>query len=81
MMLRDTIDDLDSVIAELADLRQALIVAEQEPHPADVLWDIERALLRASARAARRADTVHRVIELLGESRVPVSASAHPGSA
>ena len=78
MMLRDTIDDLDSVIAELADLRQALIVAEQEPHPADVLWDIEYALLRASARAAHRADSVHRVIELLGESRTTVSAAVGP---
>ena len=80
MMLRDTIDDLDSVIAELADLRQALIVAEQEPRPADVLWDIEHALLRASARAAHRADTVHRVIELLGEARKPVSAAVGPRS-
>ncbi len=68
MMLQDTIDDLDSVIAELADLRQTLIVAQREARPADVLWDVEYALMHAAARAERRAATVRRVIELLGES-------------
>lgn len=75
-MLQDTIDDLDSVISELADLRQALIVAERDAHPTEVLWEIEHALLRASARAARRADTVHRAIDLMNNARIPATAGS-----
>lgn len=75
MLLRDTIDELDGLIAELSQLRQSLCRAELAgPEPVDnVLWDAEAGLRRVAARAGVRAGTVHRAIELrLAEETRPV---------
>lgn len=66
MLLRDTIDELDGLIAELSQLRQSLCRAELSgPGPVDnVLWDAEAGLRRVANRADVRAGTVRRAIEL-----------------
>ena len=69
MNLRDTIDDLDVLIAELTELRQVLSHAELRGNPVNPLWDAEAGLRHTSDRAAARAATVRRAIELLTDQR------------
>ena len=63
-MLRDTIDELDGLIAELSQLRQTLCRAELADTVDNALWDAEAGLRRVAARADARAGTVRRAIEL-----------------
>ena len=62
--LRDSIDELDVLIAELAELRQQLCRAELAGSPDDVLWDAEAGLRHVARRAEARAKLVRRAIEL-----------------
>jgi len=64
MMLRDSIDDLDVLIAELTELRQELSHADLRGNPADALWSVEAGLRHVSTRAQARAHVVRRAIEL-----------------
>lgn len=69
MPLRDTIDEVDVLLAELADLRQTLCRAELAGTPEDVLWDAEVGLRHVARRAEARAKLVRRAIELQRERR------------
>jgi hypothetical protein len=68
-MLRDSIDELDVLIAELTDLRQALCRAELSGTPDDALWDAEAAFRHLARRSTARAAVLRRAIELQGERR------------
>ncbi len=67
--LRDSIDEIDVLIAELSDLRQALCRAELAGSPEDALWDAEAALRHVARRSDARAKLVRRAIELNRERR------------
>jgi hypothetical protein len=69
VILRDTIDDLDVLVAELTELRQVLSHAELRGNPVNALWDAEAGLRHAAERSAARAATVRRAIELLTDQR------------
>lgn len=69
MILRASIDDLDSLISELTDLRQALSVADLRGNPEDALWDAEARLRHVSDRAKTRATIVRRAIDVLDRQR------------
>lgn len=71
MTLRPSIDDLDLLIAELTELRQALSVADLRGNPDDALWDAEAGLRHVADRATARAAIVRRAIEVLNEQRNP----------
>ncbi len=68
MPLRDSIDEIDVLIAELSDLRTALSRAECSGAPEDALWDAEAGLRHVARRSDARAKLLRRAIEL-GESR------------
>lgn len=74
MDLRDSIDELDVLIAEMTELRQEMCRAEMAGDPESALWDIEVGLRHLARRAATRAQVVGRAIELL--SSVPAERSA-----
>ncbi len=65
MLLQDSIDELDGLIAELTELRQQLSHAELVGHPEEALWDVDLGLRHVSKRAGSRADTVRRAIQVL----------------
>ena len=76
-MLRDSIDDVDALIQELTGLRQRLSQADLAlasgaetggSRAEDALWDAENRLRGVAERAAWRARTVRRAIELFGEA-------------
>ena len=69
MMLRDSIDDLDVLIAELTELRQQLSHADLLCHDEDALWTVEAGLRQVASRAEARAATVRRAIELITRQR------------
>ena len=64
MDLRDSIDDLDVLIAELTELRQHLSLAELRGVADDGLWEAEAGLRHAADRAEQRAASLRRAIEL-----------------
>ena len=68
--LRESIDELDVLIAEMTDLRQQLCRAELhgDPQSAETaLWDAELGLHHVARRAESRARLVRRAIELFRE--------------
>lgn len=67
--LRDSIDELDVLIAELTDLRQALRRAEESGHAVDALWDAEAGFRHVARRGDARARILRRAIELDHERR------------
>jgi hypothetical protein len=76
-VLRDSIDDVDALIGELTGLRQRLsqadlALAARDQAGAiraeDALWDAENRLRGVAERAAGRARTVRRAIELFAEA-------------
>jgi len=67
--LRDSIDEIDVLIAELTDLRQALCRAELGGSPEDALWDAEAGLRHVARRSEARARLLRRAIELGVERR------------
>jgi hypothetical protein len=74
-VLRDSIDDVDALIAELTALRQRLSQADLalagdagDPRAEDALWDAEHRLRGVAERASWRARLVRRAIELSGEA-------------
>jgi hypothetical protein len=69
VILQDSIDELDGLIVELTELRQALCRAELQGNPEDALWDVDLGLQHVAARADARAATVRRAIQLLRQSR------------
>ncbi len=64
VLLRDSIDEIDVLIAELSDLRKALSRAELSGAPEDALWDAEAALRHVARRSEARAKLLRRAIEL-----------------
>jgi len=64
MDLRDSIDELDVLIVELTELRQALSHAELRGGPDDGLWEAEAGLRHLAARSEARARVLRRTIEL-----------------
>ncbi|CAN5185473.1 hypothetical protein BH20ACT3_BH20ACT3_12160 [soil metagenome] len=70
VQLRDSIDELDVLITELTELRQALCRAELSGRPADdALWDAEASLRHVARRSEGRARILRRAIELNHERR------------
>lgn len=69
MNLRDSIDELDVLIAELTDLRQALRRAEQTGNTVDALWDAEAGFRHVARRGEARSRILRRAIELDHERR------------
>ncbi len=64
MNLRDSIDELDVLIAELTDLRQTLSRAESSNGAVDALWDAEAGFRHVARRGEARARILRRAIEL-----------------
>ena len=64
MQLRDSIDELDVLIAELTELRQSLCRAEMAGTPEDALWDAEAGFRHIATRAETRSRLLRRAIEL-----------------
>lgn len=63
--LRDSIDELDVLITELSELRQALCRADLAGRPVDdALWDAEASLRHVARRSEGRARILRRAIEL-----------------
>lgn len=65
--LREPIDELDVLIAEMTDLRQQLCRAELQGDPQsaeNALWDAEVGLRHVARRAESRARIVRRAIDL-----------------
>lgn len=67
--LRNSIDELDLLIAEMTDLRQQLCRAELSGDPERGLWDAEVGLRHFARRADARAKVVGRTIELVGHQK------------
>ena len=67
--LRNSIDELDVLIAELTELRQQLCRAELAGDPESALWEAEAGLRHVSRRAEARAHIVGRAIELVSHQR------------
>lgn len=67
-MLESSIDELDALIVELADVRDRLQRTGGDPDP-EVLWHAETSLRHLGERATRRAVVLRRVIEVLRERR------------
>jgi hypothetical protein len=70
--LRESIDELDVLIAEMTELRQQLCVAELDgdrERAEQALWATEVGLGDLARRAGRRARIVHRAIELMAWER------------
>lgn len=66
--LRDSIDEIDVLISELSELRQALCRADLRGAPEDALWDAEAGLRHVARRAETRARVLRRAIELQNRS-------------
>lgn len=64
MPLRESIDELDVLIADLSELRQSLRRAELTGMVDDVIWDAEAQLRHVSRRTGERARLLRRAIEL-----------------
>lgn len=64
MALRESIDELDVLIADLSELRQTLRRAELTGAVDDVIWDAEAQLRHVSRRTGERARLLRRAIEL-----------------
>ncbi|MDQ6698368.1 MAG: hypothetical protein M3Z46_13010 [Actinomycetota bacterium] len=69
MNLRNSIDELDVLIAEMTDLRQQLCRAELSGDPERALWDAEVGLRHLAHRAEARAKVLGRAIELVGHQQ------------
>lgn len=69
MNLRDSIDELDVLIAELTDLRQDLCRAELSGASEGALWDAEAGFRHVARRAEARTNLLRRAIELHQERR------------
>ena len=72
MNLRESIDELDVLIAEMTDLRQQLCVGELEGNresAEQALWAAEVGLHDVARRAEHRARIVRRAIELVALQR------------
>lgn len=67
--LRNSIDELDVLIAEMTELRQQLCRAELAADPESALWDAEVGLRHLARRADARAQVLDRAIELVGHQR------------
>jgi hypothetical protein len=67
--LRDSIDELDVLIAELRDLRKALQAAEESGDAVDAMWDAEAGFRHVARRGEARARLLRRAIELDHERR------------
>lgn len=67
--LRDSIDELDVLIAELTDLRQLLCRAELSGDQEDALWDAEAGFRHVARRGEARARVLRRAIDLHHERR------------
>ncbi len=65
--LRNSIDELDVLIAEMTDLRQQLCRAELSGDPERALWDAEVGLRHLARRADARAKVLGRAIELVAQ--------------
>lgn len=65
--LRNSIDELDVLIAEMTDLRQQLCRAELSGDPERALWDAEVGLRHLARRADARAKVLGRAIELVSQ--------------
>jgi len=66
--LRESIDDLDVLIAEMTDLRQQMCRAEllgDANSTENALWDAEHGLRHVARRAESRARLVRRAIDLV----------------
>jgi prefoldin subunit 5 len=70
MTLRDSIDDLDVLIAELTELRQELSHADLRGADEEALWSVEAGLRQVAARASTRATVVRQAIDLFNKHRV-----------
>lgn len=64
MPIRESIDELDVLIADLSELRQTLRRAELTGMVDDALWDAEANLRHVSRRTGERARLLRRAIEL-----------------
>lgn len=64
MALRESIDELDVLIADLSELRQTLQRAELTGAVDDVIWDAEAQLRHVSRCTGERARLLRRAIEL-----------------
>lgn len=64
MLIDDTLDELDLLLAELSDLRSALAAVDGSDSAQNALWDAEAGLRRVSERAESRARILRRAIEL-----------------
>jgi len=78
MRLRDSIDDLDVLIAELTELRQDLSHADLRGNPEDALWSVEAGLRHAASRAEARAAVVRRAIDLMNRDRRRTADESRP---
>lgn len=65
--LRNSIDELDVLIAEMIELRQQLCRAELAGDPESALWDAEVGLHHLARRAEARAHVIGRAIELVSQ--------------
>ncbi len=63
-MLRESIDDLDALIAELTQLRQEMSHADLVGNYDDALWAVEAGLDHAAQRAQVRARVVRCAIDI-----------------
>jgi len=68
-MLRDSIDDLDVLIAELTELRQELSHADLLGDDEAALWTVEAGLRHVAERAEARAGIVRRAIDMISRDR------------
>jgi hypothetical protein len=67
--LRNSIDELDVLIAEMIDLRQQLCRAELAGDSESALWDAEVGLSHLARRAEARAQVLERAIELVSRQQ------------
>ena len=81
MALRESIDELDVLIAELSELRQTLCRAETTGSVDDVIWDAEAQLRHVSRRTGERARLLRRAIELNAAFNVDRNRQQPPQSA
>ena len=72
MQLRDSIDELDVLIAELTELRQTLCRAELAGTPEDALWDAEAGFRHVATRSESRSRLLRRAIELEQVTQIQV---------
>jgi hypothetical protein len=68
MRLLATLDEMDGLLTELADVRVRLARPGADADE-DTLWELEVALRHLAARAEARADLLRRQIDLVNEQR------------